>query len=131
MSGNQKIGDDWIPISGDLTRNENKLNSLLWEENRMEQRVDVGAMSNYNTITSLEFQWRKAFFMLELMMDSFISENGGESWRKIPVTDLGLAPRTFVNDIKADLFDSNTVYVALDNHGGDYSPYLFKSTDKV
>jgi hypothetical protein len=50
---------------------------------------------------------------------------------KIPITALGLAPRTFVNDIKADLFDANTVYVALDNHKeGDFSPYLFKSTDK-
>ena len=33
--------------------------------------------------------------------------------------------------IKADLFDANTVYVAVDNHKeGDYSPYLFKSTDR-
>ena len=65
--------------------------------------------------------------------DGFIqvSENGGDSWRKIPVTNLGLAPRSFVNDIKADLFDANTVYVALDNHKeGDYNPYLFKSTDR-
>ncbi len=31
----------------------------------------------------------------------------------------------FVNDIKADLHDVNTAYVALDNHKfGDYSPYL-------
>jgi hypothetical protein len=38
-------------------------------------------------------------------------------------------PKTsFVNDIKADLHDINTVYVALDNHKfGDYSPYLYKS----
>jgi hypothetical protein len=36
-----------------------------------------------------------------------------------------------VNDIKADLFDVNTVYVALDNHKfGDYTPYLYKSTNK-
>ena len=35
------------------------------------------------------------------MMDLFrVSENGGDSWRKIPVTNLGLAPRSFVNDIK-------------------------------
>ena len=36
--------------------------------------------------------------------------------------------RAYVNDIKADLFDENTVYVALDGHKqGDYSPYLFVS----
>ncbi|MEL7124047.1 MAG: glycosyl hydrolase, partial [Bacteroidota bacterium] len=32
--------------------------------------------------------------------------------------------------IRADLHDVNTVYVCLDNHKeGDYTPYLFKSTD--
>ena len=37
----------------------------------------------------------------------------------------------FVNNIRADLFDANTVYVALDNHKyGDFKPYLYKSTNK-
>jgi hypothetical protein len=37
----------------------------------------------------------------------------------------------FVNDIKADLYDASTVYVALDNHKfGDFKPYLYKSTNK-
>jgi len=36
-----------------------------------------------------------------------------------------------VNDIKADLYDANTVYAALDNHKyGDFKPYLVKSTNK-
>ena len=35
-----------------------------------------------------------------------------------------------MNDIRADLYDANTVYVALDNHKyGDYKPYLLKSTN--
>jgi hypothetical protein len=39
--------------------------------------------------------------------------------------------RAFVNDIKADLHDADTVYVALDNHkAGDFKPYLLKSTDR-
>jgi len=48
------------------------------------------------------------------------------------VTKLPGVPATaFVNDIKADLFDANTVYVALDNHKyGDFNPYLYKSTDR-
>ena len=38
--------------------------------------------------------------------------------------------RAFVNDVKADLFDAETVYVALDNHKeGDFAPYLFVSRD--
>jgi hypothetical protein len=36
-----------------------------------------------------------------------------------------------VNDIKASLFDKNTVYLVLDNHKyGDMSPYILKSTDQ-
>ncbi len=37
----------------------------------------------------------------------------------------------FINDVKADLHDANTVYVVLDNHKyGDYKPYLAKSNDR-
>ena len=36
----------------------------------------------------------------------------------------------FVNDIRADLFDPQTVYAALDNHKyGDFKPYLIVSHD--
>jgi hypothetical protein len=43
----------------------------------------------------------------------------------------GVPATAFVNDIRADLFDKNTVYAALDNHKyGDFKPYLIKSIDK-
>ncbi len=127
-------GDDWEPISGDLTRNEDRLTlPIMGRKQSWDNAWDVGAMSNYNTITSLAESPMQEGLLYAGTDDGFIqvSENGGESWRKIPVTALGLAPRSFVNDIKADLFDANTVYVALDNHKeGDFNPYLFKSTDK-
>jgi len=61
-----------------------------------------------------------------------VTEDGGSSWRKIPVSNMPGVPSTaFVNDIKADLFDESTVYVALDNHKyGDLRPLLLKSSDK-
>ena len=127
-------GDDWEPISGDLTRNEDRLTlPIMGRKQSWDNAWDIGAMSNYNTITSLAESPMQEGLLYAGTDDGFIqvSENGGESWRKIPVTALGLAPRSFVNDIKADLFDANTVYVALDNHKeGDFNPYLFKSTDK-
>jgi len=51
------------------------------------------------------------------------------------VTDVkslpGAPKRAYVNDIKADLHDENTVYIALDNHKtGDYAPYLYVSENK-
>jgi photosystem II stability/assembly factor-like uncharacterized protein len=127
-------GDDWEVISGDLTRNEDRITlPIMGRQQSWDNAWDVGAMSNYNTITSLAESPVQEGLLYAGTDDGFIqlTENGGESWRKIPVTALGLPERSFVNDIKADLFDANTVYVALDNHKeGDYSPYLFKSTDK-
>ena len=94
---------------------------------------DVGAMSNYNTITSLSESPLRAGLIYAGTDDGFIqvTNNGGEQWSKIPVTRLGLPSRSFVNDIKADLHDENTVYAVLDNHKeGDFNPYLYKSTDR-
>ena len=127
-------GDEWEAISEDLTRNEERITlPIMGRQQGWDNPWDVGAMSNYNTITSLAESPVQEGLLYAGTDDGFIqvSENRGASWRKIPVTTLGLPERTFVNDIKADLFDANTVYVALDNHKeGDYNPYLFKSTDK-
>ena len=95
---------------------------------------DVYAMSNYNTITSLAESPIKAGLIYAGTDDGVIqvTENDGKDWRKISVAKLPGVPNTaFVNDIKADLYDQNTVYIALDNHKyGDYKPYLLKSNNK-
>jgi len=126
-------GDDWTPISGDLTRNEERLSlPIMGRQQSWDNAWDVGAMSNYNTITSLSESPVQEGLLYAGTDDGFIavSSNGGDSWDRIPVTRLGLPERSFVNDIKADLHDANTVYVVLDNHKeGDFNPYLFKSTD--
>ena len=126
-------GDSWNPISGDLTRNENRIElPIMGRKQSWDNAWDVKAMSQYNTITSLSESPVQEGIIWAGTDDGFIqvTSNGGESWKSIPVTKLGLPDRTFVNDIKADLYDSNTVYVSLDNHKeGDLSPYLFKSSD--
>ena len=126
-------GDSWSPISGDLTRNENRIElPIMGRKQSWDNAWDVKAMSQYNTITSLSESPVQEGVIWAGTDDGFIqvTSNGGESWKSIPVTKLGLPERSFVNDIKADLFDSNTVYVSLDNHKeGDLSPYLFKSSD--
>ena len=59
-----------------------------------------------------------------------VTEDGGKNWRKIDKI-YGVPEFAFVNDVKADLHDADTVYVALDNHKyGDFNPYLLKSTDR-
>ncbi len=126
-------GDSWTAISDDQTRDENRIElPILGRKQSWDNSWDVKAMSQYNTITSLSESPVQEGLIWSGTDDGFIhvTTNGGNSWREIPVTNLGLPERTFVNDIKADLFDANTVYVSLDNHKeGDLSPYLFKSND--
>ena len=126
-------GDSWTPISGDLTRNENRIElPIMGRTQSWDNAWDVKAMSQYNTITSLSESPVQEGIIWAGTDDGFIqvTSNGGNSWKSIPVTELGIPERSFVNDIKADLYDANTVYVSLDNHKeGDLSPYLFKSSD--
>ena len=128
-------GDDWEPISGDLSRNQNRIElPIMGGQQSWDNAWDVKAMSQYNTITSLAESPKQEGLIYAGTDDGIIqvSENGGGSWTKIEVGSIKGVPATaFVNDIRADLFDAGTVYAALDNHKyGDFKPYLIKSTNK-
>jgi photosystem II stability/assembly factor-like uncharacterized protein len=128
-------GDSWTAISGDLTRDQERLTlPIMGKKQSWDAPWDVYAMSTYNTITSLAESPLQQGLIYAGTDDGLIqvTENGGQTWRKIEVGSLPGVPSTaFVNDIKADLFDAGTVYVALDNHKyGDFTPYILKSTDR-
>ena len=128
-------GDSWTPISEDLTRDEERVSlPIMGRVQSWDSPWDVGAMSNYNTITSLSESPLQAGLIYAGTDDGIVqvTEDGGANWRKIEVGSMPGVPATaFVNDIRADLHDVNTVFIALDNHKyGDLNPYLLKSTDK-
>ncbi|GAA4272353.1 hypothetical protein GCM10022258_16470 [Aquimarina gracilis] len=128
-------GDKWNAISKDVTKNQERIElGIMGKKQSWDAPWDFLAMSNYNTITSIAESPKQDGILYVGTDDGIIqvTENGGDQWRKIDVGTLPGVPATaFVNDIKADLFDANTVYVALDNHKyGDFNPYLLKSTDK-
>ena len=128
-------GDSWAPISTDLTKNQDRmLMPVMGRQWSSTAPWDFFAMSAYNTITSLAESPVQEGLLWAGTDDGLlqVSADGGENWRAIPVGDLPGVPDTaFVNDIKADLFDADTVYVCLDNHKyGDFKPYLVKSTDR-
>lgn len=128
-------GDEWKAISGDLTRKQNRMQlPIMGGIQSWDNAWDISAMSNYNTITSLAESPLQEGLLYAGSDDGLlqISEDGGASWRSVDVGTLPGVPATaFVNDIRADLFDANTVYVALDNHKyGDFKPYLLKSFDR-
>jgi photosystem II stability/assembly factor-like uncharacterized protein len=59
-----------------------------------------------------------------------ISEDGGQSWRKISGI-AGAPAQSYVNSVFLSKHDENVIYVAFNHHKyGDFKPYVFKSTDK-
>jgi hypothetical protein len=90
------------------------------------------AMSEFGTITSLSESPLVEGLLYAGTDDGriHVSEDGGANWRAIERLP-GVADDYFVNDIKADLFDPDTVYVVVDDHkSGDYSPYVYRSTNR-
>ena len=128
-------GDSWTSISGDLTKDQERMEQpIMGRQQSWDSPWDVLAMSNYNTITSLAESPKQEGLIYAGTDDGLVqvTEDGGQNWRSIAVGNMPGVPATaFVNDIKADMHDANTVYVVLDNHKyGDYQPYLVKSTDR-
>ncbi len=128
-------GDDWTALSKDLTKNQNRLElPIMGRKQSWDNPWDVDAMSNYNTITSLAESVEDEDVLYAGTDDGIIqvTEDGGGSWAKVDLSRLSGLPKTsFVNDLRADLHNGNTVYATLDNHKyGDYKPYIYKSNDR-
>jgi photosystem II stability/assembly factor-like uncharacterized protein len=126
-------GDSWRPISGDLSRGLDRLElpmmGRVWSFDAI---WDLWAMSAFGTITSLSESPKVEGLIYAGTDDGLIqvTEDGGATWRKIDSLP-GVPDNFFVNDIKADLHDADTVYVVVDDHKtGDFSPYVLKSTDR-
>ncbi|UCG53797.1 MAG: glycosyl hydrolase [Candidatus Latescibacterota bacterium] len=128
-------GDSWTAISDDLTHDQERITLPIMDKTwSYDSPWDMMAMSNYNTITSLAESPIQEGLIYAGTDDGLIqiTEDGGKNWPRLEVGSLPNVPKTaFVNDIKADLHDANTVYVALDNHKfGDLDPYLLKSRNR-
>ena len=126
-------GDSWQPISDDLTRNEQRIRQpLMGRTWSYDSPWDLFAMSQFNTITSLSESPLVGGLVYVGTDDGLIqvTEDNGRSWRRLDKLP-GVPDRFFVNDIKADLHDPDTVYVVVDNHkAGDFKPYILKSENR-
>ena len=126
-------GDSWQAISGDLTRSEDRLQQpLMGRRWSFDSNWDLSAMSKFNTITSLSESPVVEGLLYAGTDDGMVhvSEDGGGSWQSISSLP-GVPASYFVNDIKADLHDPDTVYVVVDDHkSGDFAPYVLKSENR-
>ena len=126
-------GDSWTKVSPDLSRNQNRYQlPTMGRVHSVDGAYDLYAMSQYGNITSIDESPLVEGLLYVGTDDGLIqtSEDGGKSWRK---TDrmFDVPESFFVNDIKADLHDADTVYACLDVHKvGDYRPLVVKSHDR-
>jgi len=129
----EDYGDTWTTISGDLTRNEKRTRQpLMGRTWSYDSPWDMYAMSEFNTITSLSESPLVEGLIYAGTDDGLIqvTEDNGRNWRRIDRLP-GVPNRFFVNDIKADLHNPDTVYVVVDDHkSGDFSPYVLKSDNR-
>lgn len=126
-------GDSWRPISGDLSRGQDRLGLPVMGRAWSYDAVwDLIAMSSFGSITSLAESPLADGLLYAGTDDGLIqvSEDGGKNWRRIDTLP-GAPEDLFINDLKADLHEVDTVYAAGDRHKtGDFKSYLLKSTDR-
>jgi photosystem II stability/assembly factor-like uncharacterized protein len=128
-------GNSWRAISGDLTKDQNRMHMPVMDRTwSVNSGLDLYAMSNFNTIANIAESPLDPDLLYAGTDDGLIqvSSNGGEDWIKYEIGKIkGIPDTAYINDIRADLFDKDTVYAALDDHKqGDYKPYLIKSTNQ-
>lgn len=126
-------GNSWTAISGDLTR---QLDRNALEVMGRIQNVDAVAKSDstsiFGNIVALSESPLVAGLIYVGTDDGLVqvTENGGESWRKISVFPR-VPDMTYVSFLSASLHDANTVYATFDNHkNGDFAPYILRSSDR-
>ncbi|MCU0714105.1 MAG: hypothetical protein MUC43_18765 [Pirellula sp.] len=128
-------GDNWKPISGDLSRqidrNQLKVMGKVWGVDTIAKNAST---SLYGSIVAVDESPRVPGLIYAGTDDGLIqvTENGGETWRKIEkFGSLDVPEFGYIADIETDLHDDNTVYVVVQNFKrGDFRPYVLKSTDR-
>jgi photosystem II stability/assembly factor-like uncharacterized protein len=126
-------GDNWTPISPDLSRNLNRdeiaIMGKVWPADAVSRNQATTALSN---VVSLDESPLLEGLLYAGTDDGLlqVTEDGGKSWRKVEQFP-GVPQFTYVSDVHASPRDANTVFVALNNwQRGDYKPYLVRSTDR-
>jgi photosystem II stability/assembly factor-like uncharacterized protein len=125
-------GNSWRAVSPDLSRridrNRIRLMDRVWPVDAVAKNA---SSSFFGSLVALaESPLREGLLWIGTDDgDIHVSENGGESWRRI-TGFAGVPDTTQVARVTPSSHDVNTVYAAFDNHmSGDYKPYLLKSTN--
>ncbi len=136
MAGNRVLksvdrGDDLYPISPDLsTADTAKIHVSLVTTGGITN--DATGAENYGTIVSLAESYLRPGWLYAGTDDgnAWMTHNDGATWEKLNGRFPGLPAGTYVSRIEPSHADTNTFYVAFDNHrNNDFGVYLYATDD--
>jgi photosystem II stability/assembly factor-like uncharacterized protein len=126
-------GDNWTPISPDLTRNLDArkvpIMGKVWPEDAVQFNR---ATTRLSTITALDESPLLEGLIYAGTDDGLlqITEDGGKNWRKVEKFP-DVAEYAYVTDVLASPRDANTVFATFNDwQRGNFKPYVLKSTDR-
>lgn len=126
-------GQHWEVISPDLTQERNRHEIPVMGKIQSVDAIGYDrSTSVYGNIVTLDESPLQEGLLYVGTDDGLIqiSEDGGQSWRKIGHFP-GVPAYTYVQQVMASRHDANTVYALFNNHkNGDFKPYILKSTDR-
>ncbi len=121
-------GENWSPISPDLTRNDKKHQPVAGGP----VNHDISGAENFDTILSLNIAPTDHKVMWAGTDDGlvWVTRDAGKHWHKV-TPDLPSSARLGrIYKIGISPFSAGTAYVAVDAHMlGDKHPYVFRTTD--
>jgi photosystem II stability/assembly factor-like uncharacterized protein len=126
-------GNSWNVISDDLSKQVNRNSLKVYDRVvSIDAVMKNGSTSLYGSIVAFSESPLNKDLLAVGTDDGLvhISENGGETWRKI--SNIPGAPnQSYVNSVFLSRHNENVIYVAFNHHKyGDFKPYIFKSTNK-
>ncbi len=136
MAGNRVLksmdrGDNLYPISPDLSTDDTaKIHVSLVTTGGITN--DATGAENYCTIVSLAESYLRPGWLYAGTDDGnvWMTHNDGATWEKLNGRFPGVPAGTYVSRIEPSHFDTNTFYVAFDNHrNNDFGVYLYETND--
>jgi photosystem II stability/assembly factor-like uncharacterized protein len=126
-------GDNWRPVSPDLTRQLNRdtipVMGRLWPEDAVARNLYTTELSVISTVDESPLAEGLLFVGTD---DGLIqvTEDGGANWRRIESFP-GVPPLTYVTDVLASPRAVNTVFATFNNwQRGDFRAYVLRSRDR-
>ncbi|MCF7955685.1 MAG: glycosyl hydrolase [Phycisphaerae bacterium] len=126
-------GDNFQPVSGDLTRGldaENQpIMGRIWGADAVQKNNFTTALSVISALDESPLQEGLLYVGTDDGLLQ-VSGDGGKKWRRIEKFP-GIPLHAYISDVCASQHDPDILYAAFNNYQvGDFKPYLLKSHDR-